>query len=100
MNAHVLERRAANDRHEFIRDRLATNASLQQLRRDWLLFEHCLGDFIVEIGNLLDQIVVRLLDRVHVLLRHIGHFIGRSKLIVVGINDRLLVNDVELAACS
>ena len=40
----------------------------------------------------------RILNYVHVLLWRIGHFIGRPKLIVVRINYRLLVNDVELAA--
>jgi len=57
-----------------------------------------LGDVIVEIGNLLDQIVVSLLNNLDILLRHIGDFIRRSKLIVFRINDRLLIDDIELAA--
>ena len=57
-----------------------------------------LGDVIIEIGNLLDQIVVRLVNNLDILLRHIGDFIRRSELIVVGINDRFLVDNVELAA--
>ena len=54
LNTDILESRAANDRHEFVRNRLATNARLQQLGRDFALFEHCLGHFVVEVRNLLD----------------------------------------------
>ena len=56
LHALVLERGAADDRHEFVRDRLATDARLQHFRRDLFLFENRFGDFVVDIGNLLDQI--------------------------------------------
>ena len=44
-----------------------------------------------------DQIVVRLFHKIDILLGDIGQFIRRPKLIAVRINDRPLINDVDLA---
>ena len=54
-------------------------------------------DFVVEIGNLFDQIVIGLVDEIDIFLRHIGHLIRRAKLVAVRINNCLLINNVELA---
>ncbi len=51
LHALVLERGPADDRDEFVRDRLAANAGLQHLRRDRLLLEDRFGDLVVDIGD-------------------------------------------------
>ena len=48
LHALVLESGTADHRDEFVRDRLAANAGLQHLRRDRLLFEDGLGDFVID----------------------------------------------------
>ena len=56
-----------------------------------------LGHLVVDVRNLLDEIVISLVYNIDIFLGDIGDFIGRSKLVAVRINDRFLVNDVELA---
>src|SRR5207247_6104681 len=57
-----------------------------------------LGDAVIDVGNMFDQIVISFINKIDILLWHISDFISRSKLIILGINDRLLINNVELAA--
>src|SRR5438477_583922 len=49
LNADVLQRGAADDRHEFVGDRLPPNCSFQQFRCDFALFEYRFCNFVVEI---------------------------------------------------
>ena len=41
--------------------------------------------------------MISLVDKIDVFLWNVGKFIRRSELITVGINDRFLINDVDLA---
>jgi len=58
--------------------------------------DYDLGDFVVNVRNLLDEIVISLVYNIDIFLGDISNFIGRSKLVALRINDRFLVNDVEL----
>ena len=49
LHAFILERRAGNDRHKLVRDRLAANACFQQLGCDRLFLQNSLRDFVIEI---------------------------------------------------
>ena len=97
MNAFVLESRTPHYRDKFVRDRLPPNSSFQQFRRNLLLFEEKHADFVVEIGDRGDQIIVSLVDDRLVLIGNVRDFVNRSLIVAVGINDGLLINYVELA---
>ncbi len=64
---------------------------------DRLLFEKKHADFLIEFAHLLDQILVRLFGNSFVLRRDIHDLVGRSDMIAVGVNDRFLIQDVDLS---
>ena len=97
LHALVLEGAAADDRNEFVRDRLPTNSGLQHFRRDFGSSSDGFRNFVVDVGNLFDEIGISLVDRGFILLRKLAHFVGRPDRVVVEIENRLLVHDVELA---
>ena len=55
-----------------------------------------LSNLVIDVGNLLDQIVVSLLNKIDIFLRQIGDLVRRSQLIAIRIDNRLPINDVEL----
>src|SRR5207248_7504111 len=61
-----------------------------------LFVDYDLGHLVVDVRDLLDEIVISLVYNVDIFLGNIGNFIRRSKLVALRINDRFLVNDVEL----
>src|SRR5256885_668517 len=67
----VFQRQTADDRDKFIRDRLPANGRFQNLRRDRFLFENNFRDLVIEIGNLLDQTFISLVDSGNVFLRDV-----------------------------
>src|SRR4029077_3796307 len=74
LNAFILESRTPNYRDKSVRNRLAPNASFQQFRRNRLLFEEKHADFVVEIGDRGDQIIVRFVDNRLVFIGNVRDF--------------------------
>ena len=96
LHAFVLEGGPADNGAKLVRDRLAADAGLQHLWGDRLLLEESGADFFVEIGDCRDEIVVSVFDELLMLLGDLFDFVGRAHRVVIKIDDRLTVDDVEL----
>jgi hypothetical protein len=97
LHALVLEGGTSDDWDELVGNCLAADAGFQHLRRHGFFFEDCFGHFVVEVGNRLDQVRVGFLDFRLVLLGNVAHFVDRAHRVVVEIEHRLAVHNVELA---
>jgi hypothetical protein len=83
LHAFVLEGRPSDDGDELVGDRLAADAGLQHLWRDWLLLEDGLGNLVVYIRNSLNQIGVCLFYLHLVLFRNVAHLVDRTHRVVI-----------------
>ena len=71
--------------------------ALRISRSDRLFLEEMRADFLVQIGDGGDEIAVSLIDHRLVIGGDLLDCVGRSHDVVVGIDDGLAVDDVELA---
>src|SRR5208283_3556434 len=96
LNSLVLKCRTAGYRDKLIRYGKPADSRFQIFWSYRLFFEEESSDFFVEIGYLLDQVVIGLVDHRLMLVRDGSHLIGGPERIAVGINDRFFVDDIEL----
>jgi hypothetical protein len=62
-----------------------------------LFLEEKVADFLVLVGDGFDEFLERFLGQVLQFGRDVDEFVGRADLVVVGIENGLLIDDVDLA---
>ena len=98
LHALVFEGGASGHRNEAVRDGLAADGGFEVLFADRLFLEEHHADFLIEVGHLRDEVVVSFLGQLFVVVRYVRHFVGRTHHVVVGVEDGLLIDHVDLAA--
>jgi hypothetical protein len=97
LNTLILKCRTAGDRDKLICDGQPADSRFQIFWRHRLFFEEESSDFVIQVGYLFDEVVRGLVDHLPMVIRDRSHLVYGSERIAVGIDDRLLIYDVELA---
>jgi len=96
LDALVLECRPADDGDKLVRNGLAANAGLENLWGDRFLLEEIHGNFLIEVRNGANQVVIRVIDNILMIGRDLLDIIGGPHDVVIPVNDRLAIDDIEL----
>ena len=96
LHALIFKGRATHHWDEFIRASRTTNGFFQLLGRWLLLFQKHITDLFIDIRNRFDQLIQPLFSHLFMLSRNFLNRVGRAQIFTVRVNNRFLINDVDL----
>ena len=98
LDSFIFESRAASDRHQLVGDRRTAKASLEISNGDGLLHEELLPDLAHQHQRLLQEVPHSVLGKGELIIVKISNVVGRTKNVIVVVENGLLIKNVDLAA--
>gem|GEM_PF-7107219 len=95
--AFVFEGGSAYNWHEAVSDCLATDSCFEGFDGNGFFLEIEHADFFIEVAHLSDEVIVGGLGFVLEIVWNFVNFVGGTHRVVIDIDDRFLVDDVDLS---